>query len=97
MGRAACRSTAIFCITTTATAPSPTSREASGIAAPDQNYSLGVLTGDFNGDGLTDIYVACDQTPSLLYINQGNGKFEEEGIFAAWRSMRAAKRFRAWA
>ena len=54
--------------------------EASGIAAPDQNYSLGVLTGDYNGDGLTDIYVACDQTPSLLYINQGNGKFTEEGI-----------------
>ena len=26
-------------------------------------------------DGLTDIYVACDQTPSILYINQGNGKF----------------------
>lgn len=54
--------------------------EPSGIAAPDQNYSLGVLTGDFNNDGLTDIYVACDQTPSLLYINQGNGKFEEEGL-----------------
>jgi thiol-disulfide isomerase/thioredoxin len=52
----------------------------SGIAAPSQNYSLGVLTGDFNNDGLIDIYVACDQTPSLLYINQGNGKFEEEGL-----------------
>ena len=52
----------------------------SGVAAPDQNYSLGVLTGDFNHDGLTDIYVACDQTPSLLYINQGHGKFSEEGL-----------------
>ncbi len=52
----------------------------SGISAPNQNYSLGVLTGDFNNDGLPDIYVACDQTPSLLYINQGNGKFEEEGL-----------------
>jgi hypothetical protein len=52
----------------------------SGIAKPDQNYSLGVLTGDFNGDGLTDIYVACDQTPSLLYINKGNGIFSEEGL-----------------
>jgi len=54
--------------------------ESSGIAAADGHYSLSVLTGDFNQDGLTDIYVACDQTPSLLYINQGHGKFEEEGV-----------------
>jgi enediyne biosynthesis protein E4 len=39
-----------------------------------------VLTGDFNGDGLTDIYVASDQTPSILYINQGNGKFADEAL-----------------
>jgi len=54
--------------------------ESSGIAAPEGHYSLGVLTGDFNEDGLPDIYVACDQTPSLLYINKGHGKFEEEGV-----------------
>ena len=54
--------------------------EASGIAAPAANYSLGVLTGDFNGDGLTDIYVACDRTPSILYINQGGGKFVDEAL-----------------
>jgi hypothetical protein len=53
--------------------------ESSGIAAPEGHYGLGVLTGDFNEDGLPDIYVACDQTPSLLYINKGKGKFEEEG------------------
>ena len=52
----------------------------SGISKPAGNYSLGVLTGDFNGDGLTDIYVACDQTPSILYINQGNGKFVDEAL-----------------
>jgi enediyne biosynthesis protein E4 len=52
----------------------------SGIAEPEGNYGLSVLTGDFNEDGKPDIYVACDQTPSLLYINQGNGKFEEEGV-----------------
>jgi hypothetical protein len=55
--------------------------EASGIAAPAQNYSLGVITGDFNNDGWPDIYVACDRTPSLLYINKGNGRFSEEALF----------------
>ncbi len=39
-----------------------------------------MLTGDFNQDGLVDIFVACDQTPSLLYINKGNGKFTEEAV-----------------
>lgn len=53
---------------------------ASGIAAPVGHYSLSVLTADFNEDGLPDFYVACDQTPSLLYINKGKGKFEEEGV-----------------
>ena len=55
--------------------------EQSGIAGPDGHYSLGVLTGDFDEDGLPDIYVACDQTPSLLYMNKGHGRFEEEGVF----------------
>jgi hypothetical protein len=54
--------------------------ESSGIAEPDGHYSLGVLTGDFNEDGWPDIYVACDQTPSLLYINKGHGKFEEQAV-----------------
>ena len=54
--------------------------ESSGVAEPLGHYSLGVLTGDFNGDGLPDIYVACDQTPSLLYINKGHGKFEETAV-----------------
>jgi hypothetical protein len=50
----------------------------SGIAKPAHNYALGVLTGDFNHDGLIDIYVACDQTPSILYINRGDGTFADE-------------------
>jgi len=54
--------------------------EASGISKPNQSYCLGVLTGDFNQDGRTDIFVACDQTPSLLYINRGDGTFREEAV-----------------
>jgi hypothetical protein len=54
--------------------------ESSGIAKPDHNYALSVLTGDFNHDGFTDIYVASDQTPSILYINHGNGTFTDEAL-----------------
>ena len=54
--------------------------ETSGVAPPIGHYGLSVLTGDFTEDGLPDIYVACDQTPSLLYVNQGKGKFEEEAV-----------------
>ncbi len=55
--------------------------ESSGIAAPDRNYALGVVTGDWNQDGFTDLYVACDRTPSILYINQQDGTFEDEALF----------------
>jgi hypothetical protein len=54
--------------------------ESSGIAKPDHNYAFSVLTGDFNHDGLTDIYVASDQTPSILYINHGDGTFTDEAL-----------------
>ena len=52
----------------------------SGIAMPDGNYGLGVLVSDFDHDGWPDIYVACDQTPSILYINQHDGTFEDEAL-----------------
>ncbi|HEY2934285.1 MAG TPA: CRTAC1 family protein [Acidobacteriota bacterium] len=54
--------------------------ESSGVSQPGQNYSLGVLAGDFNNDDRPDIYVACDRTPSILYINQGGGRFRDEAL-----------------
>lgn len=54
--------------------------EKSGIAEPGQNYSLTALAGDFDGDGWPDIFVTCDVTPSLLYINQHDGTFAEEAL-----------------
>ena len=42
---------------------------------------LSVLTGDYDNDGWTDIYVTGDSTPSLHYLNLRNGKFEEVGQF----------------
>ena len=32
---------------------------------------------DFNSDGWSDIYVACDSTPSILYRNNKNGTFTD--------------------
>lgn len=43
---------------------------------------LGVICADFNGDGRVDIYVANDGAANLLWINQGNGTFEETALLA---------------
>ncbi|MCU1328354.1 MAG: ASPIC/UnbV domain protein [Bryobacterales bacterium] len=53
--------------------------ERAGILKPGGRYGLGVVAADFNNDGWPDIYVACDQTPSLLYSNLHDGTFEEIG------------------
>ena len=54
--------------------------EASGIGKPTGCYGFTVLASDFDNDGQPDLYVACDSTPSLLYRNLGDGKFEEMGV-----------------
>jgi len=56
--------------------------ESAGITKASGTYGLGVLTADFDNDGWPDIYVANDSTPSALYQNQKNGKFEDIAIEA---------------
>jgi hypothetical protein len=51
-----------------------------GIAKPWPSYGMTVVAADFDEDGWPDIYVASDSTPSLLFMNQHNGTFQEEGI-----------------
>jgi len=43
-------------------------------------YGLGVLVADFDNDGWPDIYVASDTTASLLFLNNHDGTFREEGL-----------------
>jgi hypothetical protein len=52
----------------------------SGIGGPRREYGMTVVTADFDEDGWPDIYVACDSTPSLLYMNNHDGTFREEGV-----------------
>ncbi len=53
-----------------------------GILKPGGRYGLGAVAADFDGDGWPDIYVACDQTPSLLYRNRHDGTFDERAFEA---------------
>jgi len=52
----------------------------SGIDKATQSYGMTVVTADLDEDGWPDIYVACDSTPSLLFMNNRDGTFREEGV-----------------
>jgi hypothetical protein len=56
--------------------------ESSGVAKVPPAPGLGVVMTDFDGDGRVDIYVANDLKPAYLFHNQGNGRFEEKGLFS---------------
>jgi len=51
-----------------------------GVAAAHESYGMTVLCADVDEDGWPDIYVACDSSPSLLFMNNHDGTFREEGV-----------------
>jgi enediyne biosynthesis protein E4 len=51
-----------------------------GISRAAPTYGMTVVAADFDEDGWQDIYVACDSTPSLLFMNNRDGTFREEGV-----------------
>ena len=54
--------------------------EKAGISTVKPGYCLTVVAADFDGDGWPDIYVACDTSPSLLFRNNHDGTFTEQGL-----------------
>jgi len=44
--------------------------------------SFGAVATDVNNDGWMDLFVANDTMPNFLFINKGNGTFEEMGLAA---------------
>jgi hypothetical protein len=52
-----------------------------GISKAD-GAGLGVVAGDYDGDGWLDLYVANDATPNQLWINRRDGTFVDEGLLS---------------
>ena len=48
-----------------------------GVSDPNHYFGLASLFVDVNGDGRPDLLVADDSTPNYLYINKGDGTFED--------------------
>lgn len=55
--------------------------ESSGFAVPP-GFGLGAVDGDFNQDGLADLYVTNDSTPNFLFCADGPGRFVERGVLS---------------
>jgi enediyne biosynthesis protein E4 len=53
---------------------------AAGFDRPSGQYSFSVITGDFDGDGWPDVFIACDSTPNILLHNNQNGTFTNVAI-----------------
>ncbi len=51
--------------------------ESSGVRDVRDYYAFTAVAADFDGDGWQDIYIACDSTPSILFLNNGDGTFTD--------------------
>jgi hypothetical protein len=54
--------------------------KAAGIESVQTSYGLTAVSLDVDEDGWPDIFVAADSTPSLLFMNNHDGTFREEGL-----------------
>ena len=51
--------------------------EKAGVADKAGYYGLGAVFADVNNDGKLDLIVGNDSTPNYLYLNKGNGTFQD--------------------
>ena len=55
----------------------------SGIAG-HAGWGMGMVCGDYDNDGDTDIFIANDVAENFLFVNDGSGKFEEVALFSGF-------------
>jgi hypothetical protein len=58
--------------------------EKSGVSDKAGLYGLGALFVDVNNDGRPDLLVANDSTPNYLYINKGDGTFDDQSYLSGF-------------
>jgi len=51
-----------------------------GVSDPHKFFGLGAAFVDVNNDGKVDLVVANDSTPNFLYINKGDGTFDDQAF-----------------
>jgi hypothetical protein len=54
--------------------------EKAGVHDPGKMHGMGVVWGDYDGDGWPDLYVTNDYGTTFLYHNEHNGTFKDEGL-----------------
>ncbi len=58
--------------------------EQAGVSDKSHFYGLASLFIDVNGDGKPDLLVADDSTPNYLYLNKGDGTFEDASFASGY-------------
>ncbi len=55
-----------------------------GVEDKDKYYGFSTIFVDINGDGKPDLVVGNDSEPNFLYINKGDGTFEDDGYVSGF-------------
>jgi enediyne biosynthesis protein E4 len=55
-----------------------------GVSDANRYYGMTAVFADFNNDGKPDLAVADDSTPNYLYINKGDGTFEDDSYISGF-------------
>ena len=58
--------------------------EKAGVSDPNVYYGLTSVFVDVNNDGKVDLLVANDSTPNYLYLNKGDGTFEDASYVSGY-------------